>query len=240
MVDFAAAALACRRANAAYIEDAAQSKAAFSALGDAWIDMITGIDYQAVLSADAAGATHLSISGTRASQGALFDVLDDADLAAVQVPSGSVTAGVNGGQDKMWAWVEKTVDPRAVISIAGHSLGAARTALSVAYLAPERIGALHSFESPKFLSAEFYAAHAAVISRMVCMLNGRDTWAAFPWVSETWQARPPQDHVWLTASGFQMIDPKHWIGAGSFEDHDIYPIVQRLQNLAHTQKQTFA
>jgi hypothetical protein len=231
-IDWKACAHAAARANAAYLEDAAQSKAAFSALGDVWIDMISGIDYQAVLSADAGGATHLSISGTRASQGALVDVFDDADLMPVQVAGGTVTAGVNRDQDKLWAWVGKSMDATTVISVAGHSLGAARTALAAAYLPPGRIGALHSFESPKFLSAEFYAAHAAVISRMVCVLNGRDTWAAFPWIDLRWQARPPQDHVWLTATGYHMIRPQEWVGAGSFADHSIDLVCERLGAIA--------
>ena len=232
-IDWKAAALAAQRANAAYIKDAAQSRAAFSALGDVWIGLLTGIDYQGVLSADATGATHLSISGTRASQGEFADVFDDADLAPVQVAGGAVTAGVNRDQDKLWTWVGNSTDATAVINVAGHSLGAARTALAAAYLPPERIGALHSFESPKFLSAEFYTAHAAVISRMVCVLNGRDSWAAWPWIDSRWQARPGVDHIWLKDSGgFTVIPASQWPGAGRFTDHSMELVQTRIEKLA--------
>src|SRR5260370_37904509 len=64
-MDWGAFPPAAKRPNAAYLDDAAQSKAAFEALGDTWVGQFQDDLHQAVLSVDPAGATHLSISGTR-------------------------------------------------------------------------------------------------------------------------------------------------------------------------------
>jgi hypothetical protein len=233
-VDFAAAALAAQRTSAAYIEDAAQSRAAFSALGDTWIDMTKGVDYQAVLSADAAGATHLTISGTRASQCELVDVFDDVDVDLVPVAGGAVTAGVLRDQDKLWKWALSEVDSKAVINVAGHSLGAARTHLVPLFLPIGRIGALVSLEAPKFADAAYYASHAAVLAGMVCVLNGRDAWASWPWFDHD-RSRPLNDHIWLQDVGYQTIPGPQWPGGWNFADHGVALVGQRLAALSTAQ-----
>lgn len=233
-VDFAAAALAAQRANAAYIEQASQSKAAFSALGDAWIGMTSGVDYQAVLSADAAGAVHLTISGTRASQFELVDVFDDMDLSPAQVAGGTVTAGVLHDQDKLWKWALGEVDSKAVVNVAGHSLGAARTHLTPLFLPADRVGALHSFEAPKFADVAYYASYATALADMVCVVNGKDGWASWPWFDVT-KSRPQNDHVWLQDVGYQMIPGPKWPGGWNFDDHGVALVGQRLEALAAAQ-----
>jgi hypothetical protein len=227
-MDWSAAATAVKRANAAYIEDAAQSKAAFSALGDVWSDIYSDDNNQAVLSVDPSGATHLSISGTRASQVKVMDIFDDVSLEPKQVKGGTVTEGVISGMQEVWDWALSVAPKGAVFSVCGHSLGASRTHLTPLFLPPAQIGALHSFEAPKFCDAQFYATYAAELANMVCVLNGRDSWAAWPWVDPRWQSRPQQDHLWLKDVGFAEIPASQWPGAGRFADHGVDLVQSRV------------
>jgi hypothetical protein len=231
-MDWAAIVAAAKRANAAYIENDDASAAAFAALGDTWIGQFQDGSHQAVLSVDAAGAAHLSISGTRASQGALEDILADVSLKPVAVKGGNVTSGVYEGMTNVWDWARTTAPHGTVFNVAGHSLGAARTHLTPLFLPVEQIGALHSFEAPKFADKQFYATYAAALSGMVCMLNGRDSWAAWPWVDPRWQSRPQQDHVWLKDVGFTIIPASQWPGMGRFADHSIDLVQARCEKIA--------
>lgn len=234
-MDWSAIALAVKRANAAYIENDDQSKAAFEALGDAWIGQFQDQSHQAVLSIDPAGATHLSVSGTRASQGAIADILADTSLKPVDVKGGKVTQGVYEGMQNVWDWVLRTVPANTIFNVSGHSLGASRTHLTPLFIPVSQIGALHSFEAPKFCDGQFYDTYVAELSRMVCVLNGRDTWAAWPWIDPRWQARPTQDHVWIQSVGFSVIPWKKWPGAGSFSDHSCDEVQARIEKIAALQ-----
>jgi hypothetical protein len=231
-MDWAAIALAAKRANAAYLIDREQSKAAFEALGDVWLGIYSDADNQAVMSLDVGGRVHLSISGTRASSFKLADLFDDVSLDPHPVKGGTVTDGVISGMQDVWSWALSVAPKDAVISVAGHSLGAARCHLTPLFLPPAQIGSLHSFEAPKFLGADFYATYAAELAGMVCVLNGRDTWAAWPWIDPRWQARPQQDHIWLTTAGFAVIPASQWPGAGSFADHGMDVVQARCEALA--------
>ena len=195
MTDWQACALAAARANAAYVIDETASKVAFEALGDVWVAMYANSSHQAVISVDSQCETHLSISGTRFSALKLMDVFADMSLDPVSVDGGNVTAGVYEGMRDMWDWVLSTVPDGDVIHVSGHSLGGARTHLTPLFLPTAQIGQLHSFEAPKFADAAFYATHAEALSGMVCVLNGADLWASWPWKEGPlrdlrWQARP--------------------------------------------------
>lgn len=231
-MNWQAIALAAKRANAAYIEDDGQSKTAFAALGDTWIGQFQDQSHQAVLSVDSAGAAHLSISGTRASQGALDDILADISLKPVTVKGGTVTSGVYEGMQNVWDWAISTAPASVAFNVCGHSLGASRTHLTPLFVPAGRIGVLHSFEAPKFAGADFYATYASELAGMVCILNGRDSWAAWPWVDRRWQARPQQDHVWLKDSGFVVIPASQWPGMGRFADHGIDLVQARCEKIA--------
>lgn len=232
MIDWAACALAAKRANAAYLIDPAQSKAAFQALGDVWSDIYSDSNNQAVMSVDPAGRTHLSISGTRASSLKLADIFDDVSLDPHPVNGGCVTDGVISGMQDVWNWALSVAPSGAVFNVCGHSLGASRTHLSPLFLPAAQIGALHSFEAPKFADARYYSTYAAELAGMVCVLNGRDSWCAWPWVDPRWQSRPQQDHVWLKSSGFSMIPASQWPGLGSFADHGIDLVQSRVEAIA--------
>lgn len=231
-MDWSAIALAAKRANAAYIIDAAKSKAAFEALGDVWSSIYSDSNNQAVLSVDPSGATHLSISGTRASSLRLQDVFDDMSLDPHPVKGGKVTEGVISGMQQVWNWALSVAPKGAVFNVAGHSLGASRCHLTPLFLPASQIGTLHSFEAPKFLGADFYSTYAAELANMVCVLNGRDTWAAWPWIDPRWQARPKQDHIWLKSSGFAVIQASQWPGLGSFGDHSMDVVQARIEKIA--------
>jgi hypothetical protein len=233
-VDWRAAALAAKRANAAYVIDRAASQAAFAALGDHWVGMYQNDSHQAILSADLNGNTHLSISGTRASALKVMDVLADMDIAPVSVQGGSVTQGVYEGMSGLWQWVLDTVPTGDTVHVSGHSLGASRTHLTPLFLPQSQIGMLHAFEAPKFADASFYQTHAAALANMVCVLNGADLWAAYPWKNPAWCARPLPLHVWLKddLGSFEMIPGAQWPGGVNADDHDIGLVCHRLDSIA--------
>lgn len=230
-MDWSAALLACQRANAAYLIDQAASQSAFSALGDTWIAMYQNASHQAILSADSAGETYLSISGTRASAGKLMDVFADVSLEPVKVKGGTITQGVVEGMQQMWDWVLATVPDGDVVHVAGHSLGGSRAQASPAFIDAARLGTIHSFAAPKFIAADFFAAHADVVARMVCTLNAADGWASWPWFDSRWTTRPPIDHIWLKsdAGAFTMIPGPLWPNGWVFADHDVDRYQTRLQ-----------
>lgn len=237
MIDWQACALAAARSNAAYVIDQTASQAAFSALGDVWIGMYQNASHQAVLSADASGETHLSISGTRASALKVMDVLADMDIAPRPVQGGTVTQGVYEGMAGLWQWVFQTIPAGDIVHVAGHSLGAVRTHLTPLFLPAAQIGRLHSFEAPKFADATFYASHAAALANMVCVLNGADLWAAYPWRNPQWCARPLPIHVWLKddQGTFQMIQGSQWPGGVDADDHDISRVQARVEAIVAAQ-----
>lgn len=230
-MDWSATAKAVRRANAAYIIDAAQSKKAFEALGDVWSDIYSDSNNQAVISVDQSGATHLSISGTRASNLKLGDIFDDVSLDPHPVKGGTVTEGVISGMQGVWDWALSVAPAGSVFHLTGHSLGASRVHLWPLFVKPEQIGSAYSFEAPKFCSAEYYTTYAAELAGMACFLNGRDTWAAWPWIDPRWQGRPQQDHYWLQSTGFKVIPASRWPGLGSFADHGIDLVQSRVLSI---------
>lgn len=237
MIDWQAAALAVARANVAYLISEADSQSAFSALGDTWIGMYQNASHQAVLSADSRGETHLSISGTRASALKLLDIFADVSLDPVPVMGGNVTRGVMEGMRQLWDWVLSTVPAGDVVHVAGHSLGASRTHLTPLFLPAPQIGALHSFEAPKFADAAFYTAHADALSNMVCVLNGADLWAAWPWRDDRWQSRPLPEHAWLQGDSgeFTMIPGEQWPEGADPLDHDVARVQARVEVIASLQ-----
>jgi len=232
-MDWAAIALAAKRANAAYETTPDKSKAAFTALGDDWVDLYSTDSMQAALSVDSTGATWLSISGTRASDGYVIDVFRDVSLEPTKVKGGTVTAGALAGMDDLWAWALDTVPDANPIFVSGHSLGHARACLSPLYLAPKRIGRIFGFEGPKFVGADFFQAYAASFANAIFTVQGADAWAAWPWLDWRWQARPPVDHIWLKDNGsFAIIPASQWPGGLKFGDHDIGLVCQRLEAIA--------
>ncbi|WP_145956458.1 hypothetical protein [Burkholderia pseudomallei] len=234
MMDWALTAKAARRAEAAYIEDDTKSRAAFEGLGDMWIGQLEADSHQATVTRDASGGYWLNISGTRASDFRIMDVFADVSLDPVQVTGGKVTQGVYAGMDKVWSWAKGLAPVGTVWNVTGHSLGASRTHLTPLFLPASQIGALFSYEAPKFLDAQFYATHAGELASMVCVLNGSDLWCGWPWFDQRWQDRPQRDHIWLKDSRgtFAIIDPKAWPGGRRNSDHDIGLVCQRLEKIA--------
>ena len=231
------AAIAAQRANAAYIEDEAASKAAFSAIGDVWVAMYKNDSHQAVLSVRGDGITYLSISGTRT--GFNIDAFEDISLEYVQVKGGGVTEGVYEGMEDMWRWAAETSPSGAKFSVCGHSLGGSRVHLTPLFVAPEHIGNLFSFEAPKFCNANYYATYQKELSGMLCFLNGSDLWAAWPWHDDTWNSRPLLNHVWLTGDNgqYKMIPGDEWPGdhfADDPLDHEMTRVMARVIALDNT------
>jgi hypothetical protein len=231
-LDWHAAAKAAARSCAAYIEDKAQAKAAFEELGDTFIDQYRNGSHQAVLSVDAQSDYQLSISGTRL-EWSSHDLLDDVDLSPHVLDDGSeVAAGVYEGMLGLWSWVNARTFSGKSISVQGHSLGAARVHLTPEFLNVARIGKLHSFEAPKFFTPDYYQKRPKLFG-MLCVINGSDPWAAWPWLGGKY-AHPPMLHLWLNDLAYEWIDPSKGLTYSLLDssDHDIGPIAARLTDLA--------
>lgn len=232
MMDWHALLMAAKRANAVYVEGDGPSQAAFVQLGDRWLGQFRNATHQAVLSTDPTGQVWLSISGTRVSQFELADVIEDASLEPQVVVAGKVTQGVVYRMAEVWNWVAQIVPKDRTIAVTGHSLGGARTHLTPLFLDAVRIQSIYSFEAPKFCNGAYYDTYKDLFqAKMICVLNGRDSWAAWPWVDMRWQDRPRQDHLWLNNGSFQMIDPKNWPGLGKMSDHSMDTVEANIAQL---------
>lgn len=230
MIDWKECALAARRANSAYLETEAEAKAAFAVLGDLYISRYVDGSHQVVISVDERGNPWVSISGTRFSEGKILDVLADVSLDPVNLSSGgSVTKGAYEGMDKVWEWALSIVPAGVDINVCGHSLGAARTHLTPLFV--KNIGALYSFESPKFVDKDYYVKYAEPLSKMVCVLNGADLWAGWPWFDSRW-SRPLNPHIWLTDGWYSVIKADQWPGGKSNADHDMDSVQAKIDAIA--------
>jgi hypothetical protein len=229
-VNWASILAAAKRAQAAYIEDAAEAKAAFKALGLEFIGQHEDVLHQAVLSRDAAGAIYLSISGTRFGEAHDIDLLDDVYLLPIHVGSGAVVAaGVYNGMAEFLAWVHANVPAGTVINIEGHSLGAERALLTPLFLPKAQIGSIHAFEAPQCASSEYRQSYADELAHAVHTVCGADVWYGWPPVSQ--YCHPASSVIWLTGTGYKLIKPSEWPGGLSMGDHSIGLVVSRLEAL---------
>ncbi|WP_322069987.1 alpha/beta hydrolase family protein [Paraburkholderia bannensis] len=230
-MDFAAILAAARRADAAYVIDSAQSRAAFEALGHHWIGHFRDDDSQAVLSSDANGV-YLSISGTRFSAGKLGDLLDDIDTRPVSLGEGvEVTRGAFDGCADIWAWAKAQVPAGTVFNVEGHSLGGWRATYTPLFLPAAQIGALHAFEPPKGANAAYFQKYASELARLVVVGNGADVWFGYPRMDGRWIHRPGE-MLHLLPTGYRIIDTSAWQGGLVLGDHDIDLVVSRLAAIA--------
>ncbi|WP_109477723.1 hypothetical protein [Paraburkholderia sp. C35] len=224
---------AAKRAQAAYIIDAAAARAAFEALGYSWIDQFQDRDSQAVLVHDAAGAVYLSMSGTRFSAGKLGDLIDDLQTRPIDVGSGArVTRGAYESAAEIWAWAKKLAPTDTVWNVEGHSLGGWRTSYTPIFVPRAQIGRLHAFEPPRGANAAYYSLFENELASLEIVGNGRDIWFGYPRMGD-WIHRPGQ-MLWLQSKGYELIDTAAWPGGFSLGDHSIDLVVQRLEQIVST------
>jgi hypothetical protein len=231
MMDWLAIATAAKRAQAAYLMDEAQAKAAFEALGDTFIGRFHDDDSQAVLTTGADGKTYFSLAGTRFSAGKVGDLLDDIDLVPVDMGDGAIVPrGAYESAKELFAWALSMVPDGTALHCSGHSLAGWRLSYTPLFVKPEQIGGLWAFEPPKSANRAYFARHAAALANMVIVGNGADIWVAYPRLGP-WMHRPgPMIH--LSATGFSIIDTSKWPGGLSLADHDIDTVVVRLEKIA--------
>ncbi|SDR46957.1 hypothetical protein [Paraburkholderia tuberum] len=230
-MDFTPILAAALRSQAAYIMDVTQAKAAFEALGHTFVAQYQDADSQAVLSTDTSGATYLSISGTRFSDRKIGDLFNDIDLAPVDVGGGAkVTRGAYESAKEIWDWALKLVPAGAVFNVCGHSLGGWRTSFTPLFIPDAQIGTLHAFEPPKGANVAYYQKFVRELAGLVIVGNGRDIWVNYPRLGD-WLHRPGP-MIWLTSTGFEMIDTSKWPGGFNPSDHSIDLVVARLEKLA--------
>ncbi|PRZ56206.1 hypothetical protein BX589_102407 [Paraburkholderia fungorum] len=227
-MDFAKVLAAAKCAQAAYIIDQTQAKQAFEAMGHTFVSQYKDDDSQAVLSIDPAGATCLSISGTRFSAGKIGDLFDDIQLEPVDVGDGAkVTRGAYESAKEIWEWALKLAPAGAVFNVCGHSLGGWRTAYTPLFIPAAQIGTLHAFEPPKGANLAYYQKYVRELAGLVIVGNGLDIWFGYPRLSD-WMHRPGL-MAHLQQTGFQLIDTSKWPGGLSLSDHSIDLVVSRLQ-----------
>lgn len=230
-MEFAPILAAARLAQAAYIMDAAQAKVAFESLGHTFISQYKDADSQAVLSVDSSGATCLSISGTRFSDRQIGDLFNDIDVAPVDVGNGAkVTRGAYESAKEIWDWALKLSPVGTVFNVCGHSLGGWRTSFTPLFIPAAQIGKLHAFEPPKGANVAYYQKFVRELAGLVIVGNGRDIWMNYPRLGD-WLHRPGP-MVWLTSTGFHVIDTSKWPGGFNLADHSIDLVVQRMAKLA--------
>lgn len=220
-------AAACR-AQAAYILDDADARAAFEGLGLTFIARYENDSHQAVVSVDGERA-YLSISGTRFGHD-LGDLLDDLHVGAHDFGGGAqAPAGVVEGLDEVYAWAASLMPPGTTWHIEGHSLGGERALMSGMFLPAAQIAAVHAFEAPKCGNPALWLQLAPVLERTVCVVNGADLW--FGWPQAAAWLHPLILHQWLkdNAGHAEQIMPTAWPGGTAPGDHDISLVVNRLR-----------
>ncbi|RKP50496.1 hypothetical protein [Trinickia fusca] len=223
---------AAKRAEAAYIADEDEAKAAFAALGLTFIGQHRDASHQAVLSHDAAGATYLSISGTRFGEADNVDLLDDLYLLPVSVPRGGiVAAGAYSGMQELWQWVSSHIGPDVAVNVEGHSLGGERTLLTPLFLPKERIGTLHAFDAPKCASQAYWDVYREELAGAVRTVNRQDLWYGWP-PAGPYQHDEQAEVIWLVQDGFRIINAMAWPGGFDVENHAIAEIVTALEGIA--------
>lgn len=226
---------AARRANLAYELDPAKSSAGFFSLGQGltWLGIYQNGSHQAVVCTDDKGEGYLSISGTRFKTDP-GDLLDDVSLLSHDLGDGvEVTRGAFEGLDDMWEWADSFVDPSTVWHVCGHSLGAWRTRYTPVFLPPERIGSLHSFESPKGANAAYWNKYQQQLAGMISVVNERDLFVSWPFLSfEGWEHPQMLPVVWLQGSSYSITMPHMWPGGRDVRDHSMDVVEARLKVLA--------
>lgn len=229
-MEFATVLAAAKRAQAAYIIDAAAARAAFEALGYTWIDQYQDGDSQAVLVKDTTGAVYLSISGTRFSAGKMGDLIDDLQTQPIDVGGGAkVTRGAYESATEIWKWAKQHLPASTVWNVEGHSLGGWRTSYTPLFVPRAQIGKLHAFEPPKGANAAYYGLFNDELASLQIVANGRDIWFGYPRLGD-WIHRPGQ-MLWLQSKGYELIDTTAWPGGFSLGDHSIDLVVQRLEQI---------
>lgn len=223
---------AAQRANAAYEMNPVASVAGFAALGLTHLGLYQNDSHQAVVSHDAAGQFFLSISGTRFLK-EWGDLFDDLDTTAVPVGDpalgAKVAAGAYGGLVDVYAWAKSLAPAGTIWTVEGHSLGGGRARFAPLFLSPAELGAMYSFESPKFANAAFWSEYAWEMDKLTSVVNGRDLWVSWPFISE--YSHPLRTQVWLQDSGYQLITPDQWPGGRWPSDHDMGLVLSRLAAL---------
>lgn len=230
-MDWHATLLAARLAEAAYVDDLADARNVFGALGFIALAQYKDASHQAYVLYRNDEYT-LAISGTRFGR-SLGDLLSDADLlpCAVGITYGEVSHGAYQGLGKLWDWAISKAPMGQQFDVVGHSLGGERALLS-GLVAANRCRNVYAFEAPKCANAAAWAMMSKHVEKSVCVVNGKDLWAGWPLVSE-W-SHPPVQHYHLLDEGFAVLAPGVSPEAIDPGDHDIALVVKRLAQICNT------
>lgn len=236
-VDWLSVYRAAQRANMAYEMNPTRSAVGFSSLGQdlTWLGMYQRGADQAVVTMDFHGNYYLSISGTRFGKGfhGLMDLADDAMLLPYSLGGGvNVTAGAFLGLEAMWQWAESLVPKDTVWNVEGHSLGAWRTRYTPVFLPKERIGMLHSFESPKGANKAYWEKYHEELSGMVSIVNDRDIFVSWPFINPEWCHPERLPVQWITRLMVTEIFPDKYPGGVSISDHSMDTVQSKCRYLA--------
>lgn len=222
---------AVQRAQAVYIVDPKAAQTAFEGLGMKWLGQYQDSTHQGVVSQDAKGQYHVTIAGTRYSEGYGADVLMDIWLAPVNaLEGGQVASGVHEGMDKFWAWALNLIPASASINMEGHSLGAERVLLAPLFIPKERLGDMYAFEAPMCATQEYWDAYREELANVVHTVQGADRWYAYP-PRQGYCHDAKSNVLWFLSSGqILWTTPAAWqTTALSDADHSIDLLVTRVQ-----------
>jgi hypothetical protein len=223
---------AARRSSMAYEMDPVKSESLFSSTGLHWLGIYQNDGHQAVVCLDNHGDAYLSISGTRFGK-RVWDLVDDSWLIPRSLDDGiHVTSGAFDGMSDLWAWANLLVTPSTLWHVEGHSLGAWRTRYTPVFLPANRIGRLHSFESPKGANRAYWDKYKQELAQMVSVVNGRDLFVDWPFVSVEWEHPHMLPIQWLNGNSVLDIFPCQWPGGRSIPDHSIDVVVEKCKKLA--------
>lgn len=234
IIDWKGVYYAAHRANLAYEIDPAKSQANFENTGLHWLGIYQGPSHQAVACLDDTGTAYLSISGTRFGK-RIGDLIDDAIFLPKDLGDGiHVTSGAFDCMPEMWDWANSLVDPSTVWNIEGHSLGAWRARYTPLFLENDRIGMIHSFESPKGANAAYWLKYSPILSqKMVSVVNDRDIFITWPFgLLNEWEQPAMLPMQWLQGPNVKQIYPIQWVPGLSIPDHSMDVVEAKCKVIA--------
>lgn len=228
-----------KRCNAAYLVETEAAERAFEYLGAQFIGQYRNQNHQAVLSV-VDGVHTLTITGTRFSEGPVYDrlgdLLSDIDIAPHDIGRGvHVPDGAYDGLGDMWRWALGEIKIPGLVNVEGHSLGGWRATYTPFFVPAERIGYITRFSPPKAGNDAFWQIYQDAFLSMATVAHGRDPWFGWPWISE-YRQPPGQSIQWINGNKISVISEDEWPGGDPMHaaDHGPTSIITALEQMTAT------
>ena len=244
--DFVMLAESIRLCDMAYETDDARARKAFQDAGYIVLGRYSDYEAQAVALLDHTNEQLLVISGTRVSEGNIFERIVDVteDLAQLLPPdqvgvNAFVASGCHMRANRIWDHLGPVFNPLIKIKMMGHSLGADTTHVMPTIMPKDMIQGLIAWEPPKAASIGYWTGYGWPNPNYITVINGHDWWAAWPWNDVNFQdlTHPLGPVLWLHDGTWEWITADKWQGDRKHSsDHDsakISSIVAALRDSTH-------